>query len=71
MVSDFETTTNEYSLLNLGFGATVSISNQPIEFKLSANNILDKEYISHLSRLKSDGISNIGRNINLGISVPL
>jgi iron complex outermembrane receptor protein len=70
-VSDFETTTNGYSLLNLGFGATVTISNQPIEFKLSANNILDKEYISHLSRLKSDGISNIGRNINLGISVPL
>ena len=71
MVSDYETTTNGYSLLNLGLGATVSISNQPIEFKLSANNILDKEYISHLSRLKSDGISNIGRNINLGISVPL
>jgi iron complex outermembrane receptor protein len=70
-VSDFETTTNGYSLLNLGFGATITISNQPIDFKLSANNVLDKEYISHLSRLKSDGISNIGRNINLGISVPL
>ncbi|WP_339667016.1 TonB-dependent receptor domain-containing protein, partial [Maribacter arcticus] len=70
-VSDFETTTDGYSLLNLGFGATVTISNQPIDFKLSANNVLDKEYISHLSRLKSDGISNIGRNINLGISVPL
>ncbi|WP_324027593.1 TonB-dependent receptor [Maribacter sp. BPC-D8] len=70
-VSDFETVTDGYSLLNLGFGATVTISNQPIEFKLSANNILDKEYISHLSRLKTDGISNIGRNINLGISLPL
>ena len=70
-VSNFETTTNGYSLLNLGLGATVTISNQPIDFKLSANNVLDKEYISHLSRLKSDGISNIGRNINLGVSIPL
>ena len=70
-VSDFETFTDGYSLLNLGLGATVTISNQPIDFKLSANNVLDKEYISHLSRLKSDGISNIGRNINLGISIPL
>lgn len=70
-VSNFETTTDGYSLLNLGLGATVTISNQPIDFKLSANNVLDKEYISHLSRLKSDGISNIGRNINLGVSIPL
>ncbi|MFC3974038.1 TonB-dependent receptor [Maribacter confluentis] len=70
-VSEFETPTSAYSLLNLGFGATVAISNQPIEIKLSANNILDKEYISHLSRLKSDGIGNIGRNINLGVSIPL
>lgn len=70
-VSDFETPTDGYSLLNIGFGATVTISNQPIDFKLSANNVLDKEYISHLSRLKSDGKSNIGRNINFGISVPL
>ncbi|TDS20816.1 iron complex outermembrane receptor protein [Maribacter caenipelagi] len=70
-VSDFETSSDGYSLLNLGFGATITISNQPIEFKLSANNILDKKYISHLSRLKTDGISNIGRNINLGISIPL
>tara|TARA_R110002051_G_scaffold165130_2_gene235931 strand:- start:51883 stop:54171 length:2289 start_codon:yes stop_codon:yes gene_type:complete len=70
-VSDFETATDGYSLLNLGFGATVTISNQPIDFKLSANNILDKEYISHLSRLKADGIANIGRNINFGVSIPL
>ncbi|WP_419211401.1 TonB-dependent receptor [Maribacter sp. X9] len=70
-VSDFETPTAGYSLLNLGIGATWSISGQPVDFKLSANNILDKEYVSHLSRLKSNGLSNIGRNINLGISIPL
>ncbi|APQ18860.1 TonB-dependent receptor [Maribacter hydrothermalis] len=70
-VSDFETSTDGYTLLNLGIGSTIKVSNQLIDLKLSAKNILDKEYISHLSRLKTDGILNIGRNVNLGISIPL
>lgn len=70
-VSAFETTTDEYSLLNIGFGGTVFIFKQSMDIRVSGNNILDKDYFSHLSRLKTDGISNIGRNINLGISIPL
>ncbi len=70
-ISAFETTTDEYSLLNIGFGGTVSIFKQSMAIRVSGNNILDKDYFSHLSRLKTDGISNIGRNINLGISIPL
>ena len=70
-VSAFETTTPSYSLLNLGLGTTIAWSGQEIGLRLSANNLLDKNYISHLSRLKPDGISNIGRNINLGVSIPL
>ncbi|MFX0557101.1 TonB-dependent receptor [Maribacter sp. CXY002] len=70
-VSDFETPTPSYNLFNIGLGTTLSISNQDINLKLSANNVFDENYVSHLSRLKSDGISNIGRNINLGISIPI
>ncbi|HZJ21316.1 MAG TPA: TonB-dependent receptor, partial [Pricia sp.] len=70
-VSGFERTTDGYTLLNLGFGGTVSVFKQAMDIRISGNNILDKDYISHLSRLKTDGISNIGRNINLGISIPL
>ena len=69
-VGDFETRTGGYSLVNLGFGATIKAYNQPFNIKLSANNLFDKEYVSHLSRLKPDGIYNIGRNINIGVAVP-
>lgn len=69
-VSTYETETDGYTLLNLGLGAKIPFSNHLIDVRLSGNNILNTDYISHLSRLKTDGISNIGRNINLGISVP-
>ena len=32
------------------------------------NNLLNKNYIAHLSRLKNDGILNMGRNIVLGLN---
>lgn len=70
-VSGFETATNGYTLLSLGLGSTVTIFNQPVDLKLSANNLLNETYISHLSRLKPDGVSNIGRNINLGMRITL
>ncbi|SDE24309.1 iron complex outermembrane recepter protein [Pricia antarctica] len=70
-VSTFETTTEGYSLVNIGFGGTVSIFKQSMDIRVSGNNILDRDYISHLSRLKTNGISNIGRNISLGINIPL
>lgn len=70
-VSAFETTTPGYTLLNAGLGGRTSIFKQEVELRLSANNLLDKRYVSHLSRLKPDGIANIGRNISLGVRVLL
>ncbi len=70
-VNEFETPTEGYNLLNIGVGGTVDIFNKPIDIRVSGNNMLDTNYISHLSRLKVDGISNIGRNVSMGISVPL
>ena len=70
-VSGFETTTEGFSLLNIGFGGTVFIFKQSLDIRISGNNLLDRDYVSHLSRLKTDGISNIGRNINFGVSIPL
>lgn len=66
-VSAFETPTDGYTLLNAGFGGTVVVMDLPLEVKVSGNNLLDTSYISHLSRLKPDGIANIGRNISLGL----
>ncbi|WP_313806590.1 TonB-dependent receptor domain-containing protein [Flavobacterium sp.] len=66
--STFETKSLDYTLVGLGFGGTMAIGKTKFDVNLTANNLLDKTYISHLSRLKSDGIPNIGRNISLGVN---
>ena len=66
--SKFETNANDYTLINLGLGGKIKLSNTIFNVSINANNILDKKYISHLSRLKNDGILNIGRNIVFGFT---
>lgn len=70
-VSGFETRTGGYSLLNLGLGGTLHFGRTKVEVNLNGNNITNKKYIAHLSRLKADGISNIGRSIVLGLNFNL
>jgi len=66
--SAFETTTEGYNLINLGFGGDINFKNVKVSTSISVNNLLNKTYIHHLSRLKNDGIFNQGRNIVLGIN---
>ena len=70
-VSGFETKSNGYRLLNLGFGGTVKLGKTIFDVNVNGNNLFDKKYIAHLSRLKTDGIPNIGRNIVLGVNFNL
>ena len=70
-VSGFETKSNGYTLLNLGFGGTMKVGKTVFDVNINGNNLLDKRYIAHLSRLKTDGIPNIGRNIVLGVNFNL
>lgn len=70
-VGDFETKTAGYNILNLGFGGDVLIGKNTFSTSISVNNLFNKKYISHLSRLKSDNILNIGRNFVIGINVTL
>jgi len=70
-VSEFETETPAYSLVNLGLGGETRVFGKTLELQVSAGNLFDKAYISHLSRLKPDGIFNIGRNISLGMNLIL
>ncbi|WP_452224536.1 TonB-dependent receptor [Lacinutrix chionoecetis] len=67
-VSNFETPTNSYALLSAGFGGDFKILNHLLTLNVSGNNLTNKSYINHLSRLKGDGIFNIGRNISIGLS---
>lgn len=65
---EFETKSKDYTLVNLGFGGKVTLGKTVFDVNFNVNNLFDKNYISHLSRLKNDGIPNIGRNIILGIN---
>ena len=70
-VNGFETQSNGYTLVNLGFGGKVNLGKTTFDVNLNGNNLFDKNYTAHLSRLKTDGIPNMGRNIVLGVNFNL
>ncbi|MFH4965819.1 TonB-dependent receptor [Gaetbulibacter sp. M235] len=70
-VSTFETNTPSYNLLSAGFGGTVEFLKNDLTISISGNNLTDKTYINHLSRLKTDNIFNMGRNISIGLTYNL
>jgi len=65
-----ETTTPGYTLLDLGLGGQLTLKQQPIFIGLNANNVLDTQYIDHLSTLKEVNLYNPGRNVSLTLKVP-
>lgn len=67
-INTFETSTGNYTLLSAGFGGEFLVFNKVLNISVSGNNLLDTMYINHLSRLKADKISNMGRNITIGMS---
>lgn len=67
-VSEFETETPGYNLLNFGLGGNLSFEKWSLGVRMSLNNALNETYISHLSRLKSEGIPNPGRNFTFGLN---
>ena len=70
-VASYEQASNAYQLINLGCSGTLSAKHE-IDFSFGVNNLLNTNYIDHLSRLKPYGLANPGRNfyvkINLMIS---
>ena len=73
-----ETATDSYTLLSAGIGANIKLLKRPnfMNVYLSAENITDVAYQSHLSRLKyapknpltgRNGVFNMGRNFSLKI----
>ena len=76
-----ETRTLGYTLLNMGFGADFAGKKRTLcSLYLSANNLTDNAYQSHLSRLKylpknyatgRTGVYNMGRNISFKLIIPV
>ena len=79
--NDTETRTPSYTLLNLSAGTDVMVSGRKVaELYVVANNLLDRAYQSHLSRLKyldanpvtgRQGVYNMGRNVTFKLVVPI
>ena len=80
-LDDTETATPSYALLNLSAGMDLHIfGHNCIELTLSCQNLLDKAYQPHLSRLKyvdtasttgRQGISAMGRNFCIKVAIPI
>ncbi len=76
-----ETETPSYTLLNLSLGTDIQIGHRKIaELYVTAQNLLNRAYQSHLSRLKyldtntvtgRQGVYNMGRNITFKVVIPL
>jgi len=66
-VSQFEEKTDGYSVLNLSGNYMTSFLDNDLNLFWRVSNVFDKEYYDHLSRLKTAGIHEMGRNISLGL----
>jgi len=67
-VSGYDISSDGYTLFNMGFGGKVKLGKTAFDINLNGNNLLNKTYIPHLSRLATSGIPNLGRNFVLGAS---
>ncbi len=67
----FETPTSGYNLLSAGLGGSFKLFNKEAIVSIAGTNLTDKTYINHLSRFKSEGIYNMGRNITFGVTYKL
>ena len=70
-LSEFETKTHDYLLVNFAIGSTIKMAKTEFRWNINANNLLDKNYVNHLSRLKTDGINNMGKNVILSLNFDL
>ncbi|MCO6500219.1 MAG: TonB-dependent receptor [Vicingus serpentipes] len=69
-ITSFETTTPGYTLLSAKVGGDLQLGKQKVILSLGVTNILNQRYYNHLSRLKADGIYNMGRNVIVNLKVP-
>lgn len=67
----FETSTNDYSQINIGLNLIITTKNNPIEISTGIKNLFNTKYIDHLSRFKTLEIPNQGINYYIGIKLKL
>lgn len=66
-----ETASGSYYLLHASAGISIPINGQSLSLDVQIRNLLNTNYIDHLSTLKPLGYFNMGRNIVINLSIPL
>ena len=70
-ISKHEDQGEAYSLIDIGFGSNFMLGKLKTKFFININNLLNTNYIDHLSVLKEENIANLGRNIVFGVNFNL
>ena len=70
-IGQFETPSEGYNLLSLGAGTSFTMDKLLLKTNISVLNVTNETYIAHLSRLKSEGIANMGRSIQLSLKLEI
>jgi iron complex outermembrane receptor protein len=66
-----ERITPGYQLINLNFSTELTVDGRSLAFNLGVKNLTNQFYFNHLSRYRLINIPEPGRNIILGLSIPL
>ncbi|MFW6289466.1 MAG: TonB-dependent receptor domain-containing protein, partial [Mariniphaga sp.] len=66
-----EEKTPGYTVIDFSAGTEVTIKNHPVAFSLQILNMLNKKYFNHTSYYRLINVPAPGRNITLGIHIPL
>jgi len=70
-VGQFETQTPSYQIVNAGVSVNLKNNRTPITLSTGVNNILNTQYIDHLSRFKTLDIPNPGINFFINLKINL
>ena len=69
-IMTYEIESDAYQLVNIGISGSLHTKHK-IDFSLGLNNLFNEQYIDHLSRLKTYGIANQGRNFYIKLNIML
>jgi len=69
--SMFEKPSTGYNLINIGFGSEIYLNKQVVVLNFNISNLLNTEYIDHLSTLRDLNILDMGRSFNVSLSIPI
>jgi len=70
-VTEYELSTDGYTLLDAHIGASFKMGHSNFVFDVFCTNLLNTGYFNQLSLIKYIGVKDMGRNIGMSVHVPI